>query len=95
MRCSFPDGATYTSNQQPEHERTPQIFSDKSRLQGTWGQETFLEDAGKWRQCGNDDLGNDSTQSMLRARLAGHDTQNRAEIALLYVLEIAPSTLST
>lgn len=45
--------------------------------------------------CGTEDLGNDSTQSMLRARLAGCDAQSRVEIALLYMLEIVPSIPST
>lgn len=35
-------------HQQPQHENPPHIFSDQSRLQGTWGQKTFLQDAVKW-----------------------------------------------
>lgn len=94
----------HTSATRTQEDGHLNFFLVKSRLQGTWGQETFLEDTEKWSRSSFGPLlmvrrvqrrmAGVVTQPMLRARLSGHDAHG-TEFVLLYMLKIASSTLST
>lgn len=86
-------------------EDTSRFFPAESRLQGTWGQETFAEDAVKWcRDSSGSSLAatraqgrtaGAAMQPTLGAGLAVREDAHGTEFALLYMREIVSSTLCT